>query len=239
MPGVRPAPIANPAAISAAVARGARGTVYGHGRTEHTDPAEGGMTDRLQRATMTLLPPKRCAADIPRDSVGDSGFCVTGVPEGRAAQAPSVCPGDSGGPLMLSTARGPEIAGVLSAQSDDNCDGGVHQGEFMNPGDWRQDALRPHPTLAPIGSLRITGTPGAGHRRTATVGALTPDDASVHYAWYQEKDDGDGFKYYVPIDGARSSTLTVTKDLAGKQLKTIATLTTRAGKVDLEQTTKA
>ncbi len=167
--------------------------------------------------------------------MGEADFCTTGVPAGHGAKAPSVCPGDSGGPLMVSTPTGREIAGVLSAQSGDGCDGSVHQGQFMNPGPWKREALRPNPELAPAGKLRVTGTPAAGHRLNATIDALAPKNADVHYAWYQEKVDDDGFKYNVPIDGATDPSLTVSKDLADKRLLCIATLTDPAGKVRLQQ----
>ncbi|WP_326834926.1 serine protease [Amycolatopsis rhabdoformis] len=231
---VRPARFATPAEVAAAVTRGATGQVYGHGRTERTDPAKGGETDRLQQAAMKLLPPAQCAPDIPQDSVGSSGFCVTGVPAGPADPAPSVCAGDSGGPLMLSTAEGPELAGVLSAESGNECDGAVHQGELMNPSDWRAEALRPHPALAPTGTLRITGTPTAGQRLDATVDGLAPRTAAVRYDWYQEKVTDSGFQYFVAVEGAATPSLTVSPDLLGKQLKCVATLTTPAGEVRLE-----
>ncbi|MEV8607956.1 serine protease [Amycolatopsis sp. NPDC051373] len=231
---VRPAQFATPAKVAAAVKRGATGQVYGHGRTEHTDPAKGGETDRLQQAAMKLLPPGQCAPDIPQDSVGSSGFCVTGVPAGPADPAPSVCAGDSGGPLMLSTADGPELAGVLSAESGNECDGDAHQGELMNPSDWREEALRPNPELAPTGTLRIAGTPAVGQRLDATVDGLTPRSAAVRYDWYQEKVTDTGFKYFVAVEGATTPALTVSQDLLGKQLKCVATLTTSAGEVRLE-----
>ncbi|KAA9162315.1 serine protease [Amycolatopsis acidicola] len=227
--GVRPARIASPVEVSAAVAASGTGTVYGHGSTEQTT----GMTDRLQQATMKLLAPQQCAPNVPQDSVGDNGFCVTGVPSGSGAAVPSICPGDSGGPLLLTTAEGPEVAGVLSAQSGDGCDGSAHQGEFMNPADWRQQALRPNPELAPTGTLRITGT--AGQSLTAEVGGLTPASAQVGYEWFEEKDDGDGFKYNVPVEGATNPSLPVSGDLVGKQLECIATLTSPAGEVQLKQ----
>lgn len=234
---VHPVRIATPAEVAAAVARGDTGTVYGHGATEHTDPGKGGMIDRLQQATMKLLPPRQCAPDIPRDSVSTSGFCATGVPASPAAVAPSICPGDSGGTLMLPSPDGPKVAGVLSAQSGDGCDGSVHQGEYMNPADWQQQALRPNPELAPTGTLRLTRTPAVGRRVDARVDALTPNTAAVRYTWYEEKDDGDGFKYYVPIEGAMTPSLTVPKDVAGERLQCVATLSTPAGEVQLNRTT--
>ncbi|MEU7041680.1 serine protease [Streptomyces varsoviensis] len=236
---VRPIPIADAAEVADTVARKGTGTLYGHGATERTDPEKGGVTDRLQQGAMKLLPPEQCASDIPKNSVGEADFCTTGVPSGSDAAAPSVCPGDSGGPLMVSTPAGREVAGVLSAQSGDGCDGSVHQGQFMNPGPWRREALRPNPELAPTGELRVTGTPAAGHRLDAAVDGLAPKSAEVRYAWYEEKADDDGFKYNVPIDGATSASLTVSKDLVGKRLLCIATLTNPAGKVRLQQSVGA
>ncbi|MFE7117289.1 S1 family peptidase [Streptomyces sp. NPDC057654] len=231
---VRPAQIASADEVAAKVAGGGAGTLYGHGATEHTDPKKGGLTDRLKQGTMKLLPPKECAEDIPKNSVDKTDFCTTGVPADGGAKAPSVCPGDSGGPLTVSTPNGRKVAGVLSAQSGDGCDGSVHQGQFMNPAPWRQQALRPNPELAPTGTLRVHGTPAEGKRLDATIDALAPNSADVHYSWYEEKTD-DGFKYNVPIDGATSSSLTVSRDLAGKHLLCIATLKSPAGEVRLQQ----
>jgi hypothetical protein len=232
---VLPARIATSEQVTTAVARGGTGTVHGHGATQQTDPMKGGATDRLQQGTMKLLAPEQCAADIPQDSVGTSGFCTTGVPAAPEAPAPSICPGDSGGPLILSTPDGPRVAGVLSAQSGNGCDGSVHQGEFMNAADWQQQALRPNPELAPTGALRVAGTPAVGQRVDAAIDALTPENAAVSYSWYAEEQDADGFTYYLPIEGATGPSLTVPKDVAGKRLKCIATLSTPAGEVQLQQ----
>lgn len=234
--GIAPARIASPGAVTAAIHAQATGTTYGHGATGDTDPEKGGMTDRLQQARMRMLPPKRCDSDIPQSAVG-SGFCVTGKPASSSATAPSICPGDSGGPLLLSTPDGRKVAGVLSAQSGNDCDGSPHQGQYANPAGWRRQALRPHPKLAPTGKVRVSGSPTVGTKMHGSASTHTPGHVTVRYSWYREETGKDNFKYFVPVKGGNSPTLTVPPKAAGHRIKLIATLSNRAGTVNLEKTT--
>lgn len=235
--GIPPARIASPDEVAAAKHRHATGTTYGHGATEHSDTKKGELTDRLQRARMTMLPPKRCSSGIPKDAVG-AGFCVTGKPATPQAKAPSICPGDSGGPLMLPTAGGPKVAGVVSAQSNDGgCDGSVHQGQNANPAGWRHQALRPHPKLAPTGTVRVSGSPKVGETLHGSVSVRTPGHVKVRYQWGQEKVTKGGFKYFVPVKGGDTRNLTVPAKAAGHKLKLTVTLANSAGPVKIDKNT--
>lgn len=234
--GVPPAPIASPGEVAAAKHRQATGSTYGHGATEHTDPKTGGMTDRLQQGRMTMLPRKRCASDIPKGVVAP-GFCVTGKPATPNAKTPSICPGDSGGPLLLSTLGGRKVAGVLSAQSGDGCDGSVHQGQYANPAGWRHQALRPHPKLAPTGKARVTGTPKVGEKLHGSVSVHSPGPVTKRYKWGREKVTKDGFKYFVPVKHGDSRTVTVPRKAAGHPLKLTVTLSNSAGPVQIDKDT--
>lgn len=216
---VRPVEIADAGEVTAAVRRGDTATVYGHGKSEQSDPVKPGMTDLLQHAELRLLPPERCAPIVP-DAVAGSGFCTTGVTPAPTAPTPNICLGDSGGPLILSTPAGPRIAGILSAETTSGCDGDPQkQGVFVNAGEWRDDALRPDPELAPTGMVELTGEPVAGRKLELSVTGVTPKDAEIHYSWYEEKTDETGFTYYMPIEGATGPTFTVPERLVGTSLQ--------------------
>ncbi|MCB0918671.1 MAG: serine protease [Actinobacteria bacterium] len=73
----------------------------------------GGQPDRLQEATMSVLPQRRCD-EVYDDYDRRTGFCAGHWP----GPGPDTCQGDSGGPMTISVNGEARLAGVTSFGGD-------------------------------------------------------------------------------------------------------------------------
>ncbi|GAB3582128.1 hypothetical protein GCM10027445_55010 [Amycolatopsis endophytica] len=203
-------------------APGTPAAVFGHGLTR--TPAQPGDTDVLRRGSFTTIDDATCSTELGGVLEEESMLCARGdTPE------TTVCPGDSGGPLMLD---GTVQAGITSFAGEVR---GLACGQpapaaFTDVSRVREWALSPRLAVAPVplGPSVVRGEAAAGRTVTCEPPAWRGRPDSVTYEWYRQHVD-DGFVFYTPIDGAVDSTFTVTADLAGSAVACRATATSAGG----------
>ncbi|GAA3558901.1 hypothetical protein GCM10022222_48070 [Amycolatopsis ultiminotia] len=226
--GVTPLPVA-----ATAPAPGSTVDVYGHGLTKAVDPKDptASLGDELAHGELKVIDDKACGKSFGSPDLidGASVLCT-------ATAGTTVCTGDSGGPLVEHTPLGDRLAGIVSFAGEVQ---GKQCGEPAANGFADATALRsfltqPHPPLAPMtdGHPRITGTKAAGNTLTCRAPhwrAGSPDQ--VQYGWYYGKTDPSGFELFLPIDGAKDSTLKLTPERAGQKLECSVDASTAGGTV--------
>lgn len=223
--GVAPVPLAHerPAPGTPVVA-------YGHGRTA---PDE--LGDVAQRGDFAVEDGKTCSAELAGVVDQQSVLCARG-------EETTVCPGDSGGPLLVDVGGRPRLVGITSFAGEVN---GLQCGQpssagFTDAARLRAWALSRWLPLAPVpeGKPVIEGDLHAGK----TVHCKEPEwrdkPDSVETEWYRENIGSDGFEFYTPIGGGTTGgttpELTVPADTAGKNLLCAVTATSAGGHVDVQ-----
>jgi secreted trypsin-like serine protease len=210
--------------------------LYGHGLTESILSGSGHDIDTiignvLQRGDLKTISHRSCNAQLGGLVDPASVLCA----EATAA----VCSGDSGGPLLHRTPRGPELVGIVSFADEvvgKDCGEGTYPGGFANAAVFRSWLLRPHPVLAPmpLGAPTITGTLTAATTLTCRPPAWSARARpSVSYQWEGDKVYSDGSTSLEPISGATKATLDLTPKLAEHHVDCIVIASTAGGTVQL------
>ena len=206
---------------------GTAAAVYGHGLTR--TPAQPGDTDVLRRGEFTTLDEPTCDAEMGGVLDQESMLCARGdVPE------TTVCPGDSGGPLMLDGPDGPAQAGITSYAGEvrgRTC-GEPAPAAFTDVSRVREWALSPRIAVAPVprGPAALHGAGAVGATLTCEPPRWRGRPDSVTYQWFEQRED-DGFVFYLTIRGAEDQRFTVTDDLAGSAVSCRAEATSAGGHV--------
>ncbi|MEU0468815.1 serine protease [Amycolatopsis sp. NPDC006131] len=205
-------------------AAGTPAVVFGHGLTR--TPAQPGDTDVLRRGSFTTIDDATCSAELGGVLEEESMLCARGD-----TTATTVCPGDSGGPLMLDgtvqagiTSFGGEVRGLACGQSA--------PAAFTDVSRVRGWALSPWLAVAPVprGPSVVRGEAAVGRTVTCEPPAWRGRPDTVTFQWYQQRAH-DGFVFYTTIRGAVGSRFTVTADLAGSAVACRATATSAGGHV--------
>ncbi|MFF5982976.1 S1 family peptidase [Streptomyces olindensis] len=229
--GVRPVPVARHAPAVGSSVR-----AYGHGWTKPpTEKNPHPVGDVLRSADMKVIGDGTCNTRLAGMAHGESVLC---------AQAPraAICAGDSGGPLLKYGRRGPELAGIVSFGGEvagKEC-GQSSPGGFADAAALRAWLTQARPALAPMpaGKLTIKGKRKAGAKLTCQVPRWAGKaPAKITYTWAKSETGEDGFKFFVPVDGATKPTLTLTKDLARRDFVCTVDATSAGGTIQLEAQT--
>lgn len=206
-------------------------TVLGHGLTEpqsKQNPAP--LADVLRRAKMKVIDQHSCNTQLAGVVNGTSALCA------KSPHA-TVCPGDSGGPLLSMGPHGPQVVGIVSFAGEvtgKECGEGAYPGAFADAAQLREWINQPRPVLAPMpsGRPKITGDHKKGGTLTCEVPrwlGKSPD--SVEYTWYKMTDD-----VFIPVSKPEGSSrqLKLNPDLAKTSLQCAVAAKSAGGVTELE-----
>lgn len=199
---------------------------FGHGRTA---PKE--LGDVARRGDFAVEDGDSCSATLHGVVDQESTLCAEG-------NGPTVCPGDSGGPLLAYVDGDPRLVGVVSFAGEVNglvC-GQPSPAGFTDAARIRDWALSPRLPFAPApeGKLVVKGDAHAGKPVHCEVPGWRGEPDSVETKWYRANIDNSGFEFYTAIDGATGPSLTVPDDLAGKKILCTVTASSAGGHVDVQ-----
>jgi secreted trypsin-like serine protease len=187
-------------------------TLIGYGITT---PDEGAPRAPLQQGVLPRISAAQCLAAYPRAIDANMGCALDPRTTGPFTQA---CPGDSGGPVVVSTPGGPVQIGVTSwgpETMDGLCGQKPLPDVFMRTAAFTKFLATAELPILPFTHLthrgstaRIAGTPRVGHTLTCEPVKLGGDPATLHYFWTKVTKKG-----IVDIPNAQHRTLAVTAKL--------------------------
>lgn len=204
-------------------------TLFGRGLTG--PPVKENLGNSVYAGKMRVITDKQCRNELGEVIDAETMICAKS-PKAMA------CGGDSGGPLIRATRRGPVVVGVSSVAGglvDKECGDGYANGfaDATVVRDWLRSPnvpLAPMPTALPT----MSGQKKAGKTLTCDLPKWTIAPDQVKYTWMRSQDDGDGFEYFVPAKGETRPSLKVTKELAKGKLFCSVDASTDGGRVRLE-----
>ncbi|GAB3008223.1 trypsin-like serine protease [Amycolatopsis acidiphila] len=188
------------------------------------------MGDVLQRGNFAVLAGDKCSPRLGGVVDQTSMLCAEGTTPGT-----TVCPGDSGGPLMADLPGRPVQVGITSfaGEVEGLTCGQPSPAGFTDVGRVREWALSPGLALAPVpeGVPVIKGEAKAD----GTLLCEQPDwrgrPTAVTTEWYRQNTDSTGFVFFTPIPGATTDRMTVPADVAGTSVDCLVTAYSGGGKV--------
>jgi hypothetical protein len=206
---VRPVRVAGPG-DAALEAPGTQATLIGYGQTaaEATQRA-------LQQGTMPVISASDCASAFPH-AIQPSMGCSEDL--GHHTPLIQACAGDSGGPVVVSTASGPVQIGITSwgpEVMNGACGEKFLPDVYMRTAAFKAFIDSKKPVIEPFSSRhggtfgpslsKIAGTARIGNTVTCTVPKLGGDPYRLTYTWSVAKDAG-----FVAIPGKTKRTIKVT-----------------------------
>jgi hypothetical protein len=208
-------------------APGVQATLIGYGETAPPPDLGAPPTHPLQQGTMPVIGATDCAQAYPRAIQGSMG-----CQEDLAHHTPLIqaCAGDSGGPVVVSTAAGPVQIGVTSwgpETMNGACGEKFLPDVYMRAAAFTAFINQKKPVIEPFLNRRrtpdggfgsaankIVGTAQVGRTVTCKVPKLGGDPYKLSFSWSEETKAG-----YVDIAGATKPTLKVTRTIYRRGLK--------------------
>ena len=205
--GVAPVRLAGPG-DGALEAPGTQATLMGYGEV-----AAESVAHTLQQGTMPVISAADCALAFPH-AVQASMGCS----EDLAHHSPLIqaCPGDSGGPVVVSGANGPVQIGITSwgpEVMNGACGLKFLPDVYMRTAAFRKFIDSKDPVIEPFApkanrqaTSKIVGTAQIGKTVTCKTPKLGGDPATLSYSWSVVKRSG-----FVSVKGLTKQKVTVTK----------------------------
>jgi len=201
-------------------APGVQSTLIGYGQTQPETGTTVPPTLPLQQGTLTNISASDCGLAYPR-AIEPSMGCN----EDLAHHTPLIqaCPGDSGGPVIVSTPTGPVQIGVTSWGSE-TMNGAC--GEKFLPDVYMRTAAfaafinQKDPVIEPFlkggrsaaglgsPSVRVVGSRRVGGTIKCVAPKLGGDRYKLSYKWVDAREEG-----FVPIPGKIKQTLKITRSV--------------------------
>jgi secreted trypsin-like serine protease len=200
-------------------APGVQSTLIGYGQTAPETSTSVPPDLPLQQGALPIISASDCAAAYPR-AIQPSMGCN----EDLAHHAPLIqaCPGDSGGPVVVSTPSGPVQIGVTSWGAEvmhGLCGEKFLPGVYMRTAAFTAFINQTKPVIEPFLKVRrsasglgsssadVAGVARVGRTVKCVVPKLGGDRYKLSYAWVWPK------RVFVEIPGATKQTLKITRSI--------------------------